>query len=131
MTIPYLYEILLPPGDGLVETYALLDPDGSRARYVGISNYAAGRYVNHMSSANTHRKKHGCIQPGKRGYNVQAWLSSLIADGTKPKVVVLELVPEHQGEDAERRWISLLRGEGHPLLNFRGGWESGWFKSAR
>ena len=86
----------------MAEIYALTDPDGS-IRYIGKANVAADRLKGHMRDAQ------------RRSMPVYVWIRKLVAAGSVPGLVVLEVSDEWQ--EAERRLIAFHRAAGAPLLN--------------
>lgn len=86
--------------------YALLEPDGQTARYVGqTADYLNKRLDDHLR------------RPGKTRKG--AWIQSLLNAGEQPQIVLLETFTgwRRQAYERETHWIKKLRTEGHPLLN--------------
>jgi hypothetical protein len=86
--------------------YALVEPDTETVRYVGqTADHLHQRRADHLRV---------------RGTSARAnWLRSLIAQGTRPRIVLLEEVTgtRRNAYAAETQWIRKLRAEGHPLVN--------------
>lgn len=89
--------------------YLLSDPRGDAARYVGVTKDLKHRMAEHLST-------------GTRTW-CKNWIKSLLAIGLRPVVSVLEIVPDHQREDAERAWILGFRQTGANLTNLTDGGE--------
>ncbi|MET9071765.1 GIY-YIG nuclease family protein [Streptomyces sp. NPDC004232] len=85
--------------------YSLLDPDGS-PRYVGQTVNLTNRLAAHWS-ARLHPEK-------QRNKRYGAWIASL---DSKPTAKVLQAVPYGWRYDAEVKWITTLRDQGHDLVN--------------
>lgn len=102
--------------------YTLIDPRSpAEIRYVGKTHQKPGkRLKRHLRDAKGTKNKTHCCR----------WLRGLLAAGVRPLLTVVE-----QGtvawEEAEIRWVSKLREEGHPLTNITNGGEgtSGWSPS--
>lgn len=75
--------------------YALCCPVTSEVRYVGKTIDPARRLRHHMSEAR--RLPH---------LHKSRWIKTLVAEGLRPMIKVLEVVPEAEWEAAERRWIA-------------------------
>ena len=87
--------------------YALLCPQGE-IRYIGKTTNPQLRLSQHIKAANSGRAKH---------YTAN-WIRSLLADGQKPHLEIVEEVPEGENwQDYEIRAISEFKGEGHRLTN--------------
>lgn len=83
--------------------YALLDPDTEDVRYIGQTmTTPMRRYIGHCQS------KSKPVTP--RDF----WMNGLMAQGKKPKLVVLE---EDAGFEAEARWIKHYLQQGASLVN--------------
>jgi hypothetical protein len=69
-------------------------------------------YVGKTVMCPPHRRLVGHIYKAKTGRTkspVGDWIRELLADGDRPKLVVLEVVPDGEDwQEAERRWISAL-----------------------
>ena len=92
--------------------YGLTCPHTGKVRYVGKSDNPLVRLNSHLSNLKNRTPK-------------VCWIRSLLKDGYRPGVVLLELVDSSLWEDAERRWIAKLREGGADLLNYLDGGE-GW-----
>jgi hypothetical protein len=90
---------------GSVTIYGLASPFGT-IRYVGRTNALRSRLWRHLRGVDDSPKKN-------------EWIRSLLDAGKRPDVVVLEVVPESEWQEAERRWIRLLGGDS--LLNATNG----------
>ena len=89
--------------------YALCDPDTNEVRYVGKADNPTERYKAHLLTVgrpNTHRK---------------AWVQSLIRQGKKPLLKLLEEVTGDNWRERERWWIAEMRHRGARLTNLTDG----------
>jgi len=92
---------------GAVTIYALCDPDTGACRYVGKANDLAARLRNHrFEIPRLHTRKVN-------------WLRSL--GGREPLVKTLELASRDTWQEAERRWIAVMRASGARITNFADG----------
>lgn len=94
----------LPPGMRAI--YVLCDPDGT-PRYVGKTNRPRQRLWSHLSMA----KSRPWQSVGA------AWIKSLLDEGRRPVMQLLEIVPEADAGIREYEWIRDLLLDGHPLTN--------------
>lgn len=86
--------------------YGLVDPKTGYIRYIGKAADALIRYERHFSKAE--------LSPNTRKVN---WIKSLLAQGLKPYVVVIERVEETVWQEAECGWIDFYRSQpGYPEL---------------
>jgi hypothetical protein len=90
--------------------YGLLDPRTGELRYVGRTRQALQRRLLHhlQSKDQTHRT---------------AWIQSLVRDGVRPEIILIEEVPVLESPAAERRWIANYRSAGARLVNCTDGGE--------
>lgn len=79
--------------------YALRCPVSGRVRYVGKTTDPARRLRHHLSEAR--RLPH---------LHKSRWITSLLREGLRPTVEVLEIVTTGGWEIAERRWIASFDG---------------------
>lgn len=104
----------MPPKlPGLAHVYKLVDPRTLEARYIGCTTNPRRR-----------NKAHGSIAAHKP-INLQEWLLDLREYKLRPKMIIVETVPDSVVYDAERRWISLYRDLGIDLLNLGTGGRRG------
>jgi NUMOD3 motif len=106
MGIPYL------AADGCrgktATVYVLMDPRDSTAFYVGVTTRPlSSRFGSHLNDA---------LVLYMRGARYDA-IRSICADGLRPEMHALEVVPFDQWVDAEQFWIAYLRGLGAVLTN--------------
>lgn len=98
------------------EIYILLHPLTRECRYIGKTRVGVkARVRKHVQDARR--------EPGSR--RVHSWVASLLHDGLRPEVIVVEVVGE-EWEDAEQFWIAYFRAIGANLANIApgGGGES-------
>jgi hypothetical protein len=88
-----------------VHIYALVDPNTREVRYVGKANDLGARMHLHLKS-NTH---HNAAK--------NRWIASLLAEGLKPVVTVIEMVSFSKWQERERFWIAEFRRRGAVLTN--------------
>lgn len=91
--------------------YALCEPNSRAVRYIGKANKPKRRLQGHLSKS-IRAKTH-----------LGNWLRILVANGTKPAMVVLREVSVEQWKMAEERYICLARGLGMRLVNATDGGE--------
>lgn len=93
-----------PSDEKPAQIYALIDPFTDEVRYIGKSIRPKERLTNECNEkANTHR-----------GH----WIQSIIARGSRPKQVILEVVPDGVSwQERERYWIQEGRRRGWKLVN--------------
>lgn len=91
--------------------YVLHDPSGVSDRvYVGKTVRPRHRLAYHLKTTSKHRTIAG------------RWIASLLNRGIRPAMDVVEIVPPGgEWQDAERFWISSLRGMGFPMCNLTEG----------
>lgn len=89
-----------------VSIYGLIDPRTKQVFYVGKTvQPLKHRLQQHIFPARTNRKHHARAR----------WIRSLLGDGVKPEITLLETVPENEWREAERRWIDQCKKQ-NPLL---------------
>lgn len=88
--------------------YALTEPDTGEIRYIGKSIRPLGRLADHCNDpSKTHRTN---------------WIQSLLSNGKRPGMVVLEEVADgDRWQDVERAWIARGRSAGWRLTNCTSG----------
>ena len=86
--------------------YGLIDPRTNELRYVGKTRDPASRLREHLLSCKLRRKTH-----------CNHWLRSVMDDGARPEIFVLEDVPSDRWEEAEQFWIGYARMLGADLTN--------------
>lgn len=97
----------------LVSIYALVDPENFEIRYVGASKAPRKRLSHHLMTARKHRGDN----PAK-----EEWIRTLLAQGLKPLLEILECTTVDKWQAAERYWIGCCRVFGFDLTNIdRGG----------
>jgi hypothetical protein len=90
--------------------YALLDPRDEAVRYVGKTKRALPvRLSAHLNDCRKARHRRA------------RWLRELVAEGLKPRMILLEEVAASAWEEAERRWIAHFKDEGADLTNSNNG----------
>ena len=94
--------------------YVLRCPVTNFARYVGKTVDIKRRMANHLCPNQLSKKTHKA-----------RWLNSLILDGKKPKIEILEVVDESVVDERERFWIAAFRASGCDLTNLTDGGEGG------
>lgn len=97
--------------------YALCEPGTGEVRYIGATHNPVQRMYNHwrLSNSNNHN--------GWKSPSV-LWLEALKQLKTKPTMQILEVVPEDQWREAERKWIAFYREQGANLTNISPGGDS-------
>jgi hypothetical protein len=89
--------------------YGLVDPRDRRVRYVGQTNDVEERLRCHTKYASAISRE-GQKAKGR-------WTQALLAEGLRPQIVVLEVVPFAVADTAERRWIAFGAKLGWYLFN--------------
>lgn len=93
--------------------YGLIDPRDGSIRYVGKTTLPLAKRLNRHLAVSKTRRSHSA-----------AWLRSLIRDGLRPEVEVLETVPaDGDWTEAECFWIGYFRMIGARLCNHTAGGE--------
>ncbi len=87
--------------------YALIDPDTEEIRYIGKADNPKERFRKHLYD------KHKCYRT--------SWIKSLLTEGKKPKLKILQQVPQDTWEFWERAWIA--SAQDFPLVNQTSGGE--------
>jgi hypothetical protein len=90
----------------LAEIYALECPETGSIRYIGKANDASKRLRGHIRDA---------FRPDRSHYPLYAWIRSLLGNGQKPAVRVLEVCEDWAA--VEQRLIAEHRANGAKLLN--------------
>lgn len=85
--------------------YVLFDPrDSEDIRYVGATQNPKKRLSVHLSD--------------KKTFNHRAnWIRSVLSDGVKPKMKVIEDAPDDDWQSREKYWIKYYRNAGFNLTN--------------
>lgn len=96
----------------VVYIYGLADPNTLRIRYVGKSNNPKERLTGHLSERSLHTKN-----------EKNAWLRSLLEQGLRPVLIILQEITHGCWAEAERAWICILRMQGCKLTNTSDGGE--------
>lgn len=94
-----------------VYIYGLRDPRDGQIKYVGKAQDLVERMKGHFKGAK------------RQNTPKNAWLLKLKRLDLCPEMVLLEEVPEMIWPEAERRWITDMRGKGIPLKNICDGGE--------
>lgn len=89
--------------------YALIDPMTGGVHYVGKTLDMKEREYQHFTS--------GLKVTDKRS----AWIASLRAQHTRPKMHLLEECTLDGWQEAEKRWIAHYRSSGAPITNVKAG----------
>lgn len=82
--------------DEIVYIYALLDPNTDEVRYVGKTNDIERRYREHLNI-----KKH------PKSNHKNCWVKSLMNQGLKPSIIVLEESTNNNWQEREKYWITV------------------------
>ncbi len=94
--------------------YGLKDPTTGSIRYVGKSSTGLKRPTVHRCR---------CRDPNNKTH-LANWVRGLEVIGLTYEIVVLEVLPDNTAfREAEPRWITKLRNEGHDLTNATAGGE--------
>ncbi len=93
--------------ESTVFIYALCDPETSEPRYVGKAKNVRKRFCQHINGRELARSK----------TRKSAWIRSLLDDGKRPQLVVLEEVDESEWQRVERLHIQYFKEEGARLVN--------------
>ena len=89
--------------------YSLADPRTGEIRYIGQSSRGLARARQHLLPSSLRR--------GAHTYKVH-WIKSLLTLGLKPVIGVVEELRGREGlDEAERRWIFVMRLMGFRLVN--------------
>lgn len=91
--------------------YALIDPRDGAVRYVGCTNNPEHRIADHICEARTKETNQG----------KKRWILSILADGLRPVMEVLQKTDDLSWEEDESRWIQVHRETGAELLNLTDG----------
>ncbi len=92
--------------------YGLNDPRTGECRYLGKTTRPQFRVAEHLSQAQRRRARKDC------------WLRGLISSGLRPRLEIIDEVPELEWEFWEREYIRVFRMIGVRLTNSSGGGES-------
>jgi len=95
--------------------YTLNDPTTGEVRYVGKSDTPYKRFTQHLSKS----KKNNTYKNN--------WISSLINEGKKPILQIIDVVETSQWGFWESYWISLFKTWGFKLTNLTNGGDGGNF----
>ena len=85
--------------------YVLKDPRTNAIRYTGKANHAGKRLASHLRDAK------------RRNTPLHRWIRELATIGLIPVIDTALEVSEAEWPVAEQAWISILRDDGHDLLN--------------
>ena len=92
--------------------YGLIDPRTRNLRYVGKSKHGFARLRAHVLQAQ---------HPSKPKFHVHHWINTLISEGLRPEIVLIErLDPESNlivMRELERWYVLYFRGQGCDLAN--------------
>lgn len=98
----------------LTAIYVLVDPNTMEVRYVGKSTSPQVRYRRHILDAVSGRSDHKA-----------RWIASLLSQGQRPELRIIELCPPARWATRERHWIAVFRNLGTTLTNHKSGGEGG------
>lgn len=90
----------------IVFIYKLVDPNTDLVRYVGQTTNPQRRLKAHVQQRGTFRDQRRV-----------EWIDSLIAQGMRPKMVILQEVKSDDADRFEQWWIDYYTKRGCPLLN--------------
>lgn len=93
----------------MIYIYALVDPVSRKIRYIGRTNDPQRRLQQHLG--NYHRKDSYC----------QRWIQSVLKQGKKPRLRIIEECDEDVWRDREQYWIAFYRAKGYLLTNITDG----------
>lgn len=103
---------------GEINIYGLVDPASSELRYVGkTAQRVSARLGGHIAAARAKGRK----------APVYCWIRSLLDRSLRPEVILLDVVPSVEWEEAERFWIAYFRSLGARLTNLTAGGDVGCF----
>jgi hypothetical protein len=91
-----------------VYIYKLVDPITEMVRYVGQTKNPDKRLKEHLWIRGTYRDQRRT-----------QWIDSLITQGLKPRMVILQEARSEDAERIEQQWIDYYTKHGHPLLNIQ------------
>lgn len=98
-----------------VYIYTLSDPRNNEIRYVGKTKQKLNnRLSSHLSEIKRGNKNHRCN-----------WIRKLLKEDIKPKIDILDIVPECEWKFWETYWISQMKQWGLHLVNGSNGGEGG------
>ena len=89
-----------------INIYTLSDPNTNKIMYVGKTRNIPKRYSDHINEA----KKSNLTKK-------QQWINSLLNNGLKPKIEILDTCSEDESEIFESFYISLIKSWGFDLTN--------------
>jgi len=92
-----------------VYIYTLSDSNGN-IRYVGKTLYPKQRLYAHIKECKSNRKSHKI-----------SWIKSLLNNGEKPIIEIIDIVSENNWEFWEQFWIEQLKSWGYNLTNLTSG----------
>lgn len=95
--------------------YALRDPRDWRIRYIGktVQKWEM-RLRDHIRQAKR-------LSPETRETRHDRWINRLQEKNLKPRLELLEIVPDEDSIAAEKKWIAELKEYGHDLVNGNSG----------
>jgi len=96
----------------MVYIYILIDPLTNEVRYCGKTNNIKVRLAGHLKEKRSNNDK-------------MDWVKNLKSQKVKPKLCVIDEVPDEDWSFWEKYWISQLKCWGFDLLNKTNGGESG------
>jgi hypothetical protein len=92
--------------------YSLSDPITNNVRYIGKSDNPEKRYTTHLA-------EYG-------GYHKVCWIKSLKKIGLKPKLDIIDCIPDNEWQFWEEHYISLYKSWGFKLTNILAGGNGGY-----
>jgi hypothetical protein len=97
-----------------ITIYGLFDPVNDQCRYIG------------RTSQSLSRRLYQHIRRARKNVNSKSeWINSLLREGLKPSIKIIELVNIYEWQEAERFWIELLHQFGFNLTNLDKGGRGG------
>ncbi len=91
----------------MISIYGLSDPRTDELRYVGKT----------QSSLEERKKEHLQVASKPKHQHRVTWIRSLLAEGVKPDIWLIEEVPEENWQREERFWIAYFKSIGCNLVN--------------
>ena len=95
----------IPRSDVTWYVYTLTDPRTNEVRYVGWTTNLSRRFREHIA------------EPKRYRTHKSNWIRSILADGQRPTLTVVETGIGEGWEAVERKWIAHYRAEGCKLTN--------------
>jgi len=99
-----------------VYIYGLFDPRNGHLRYIGKTNNLKERLRDHITFSRGRKGQGYKFNPPK-----EKWIRSLLSEGLKPSIQVLEECTEDTWREVEISWIRLAREMGISITNISDG----------